>query len=112
MCIHISNYNVYGLLFACFTTTQNVVIVQVPENQPKSQFNLGYYNWTSLSYSVYLLIMCLFFGGPAYLSCTLPAVLLAKSVSLPELMKYLCRVIYISMIIYASFPLTCYYHAG
>ena len=59
--------------------TQNVVVVQVPGNQPKSQpkSNDGY-----TTFSWVMTLLCIFFGLQ-YLSCTLPALFLAKSVSIP-----------------------------
>ena len=71
----------YGLLFMHLIfhyITQNVVVVHAPVNQPKLKSTGADY------YSTFSLIMVIISAvcGIPYLSCTVPALLLAKSVSL------------------------------
>ena len=65
--------------------TQNKVVVHVPVNQPKSKSTgVDYYS----TFSLIMVIISAVCGLP-YLSCTIPALFLAKSVSLNTKTKYL-----------------------
>ena len=77
-------------------STQNVVVVQVPGNQPKSQPK-GEDGYTTFQW-VTMALICIICFGVQCLGCILPVTLLEKSVSHPrQKLKYLCVVVLLSM---------------